>query len=64
MYKSKFAQTAALIYYFYGFPPHFYEHEFSNRDSPEIARRVAEVLPSISIDVEEIQRGFDWLYAW
>lgn len=48
-----------LIYDFYGFPPHFYEAQFPNRGSPQLAGRVMELLGQAGINSEGIRRGLD-----
>ncbi|KAI4596078.1 hypothetical protein KJ359_006372 [Pestalotiopsis sp. 9143b] len=57
--KINAAAEADIIYDFYGFPPHFYDREYPNRGSPEIAEKVAEKLESAGIEVERVERGLD-----
>lgn len=53
------AERADLIYDFYGFPPHYYEVEYPNRGSREVAESVIERLSNAGIGVERVQRGLD-----
>ena len=53
------AEQTDLIYDFYGFPPHYYEYEYPNKGSPEIAERVVERLAGAGIEVERVKRGLD-----
>ncbi|TKA72554.1 hypothetical protein B0A55_07753 [Friedmanniomyces simplex] len=49
----------ALIYDFYGFPPHYYKVEYPNRGSPELAACIVEKLESAGIEVDKTRRGLD-----
>lgn len=53
------AESMGLIYDFYGFPPHFYEFQFPNRGSPELANRIIELLGKSGIQAEGVRRGLD-----
>ncbi|EED12611.1 aromatic ring-opening dioxygenase LigB subunit, putative [Talaromyces stipitatus ATCC 10500] len=53
------AEKTDLIYDFYGFPPHYYEVEYPNRGSREVAEKVMERLSAKGIDVEPVKRGLD-----
>lgn len=48
-----------LIYDFYGFPPHYYEYDYPNRGSPEVAQQVIDKLSMAGMEVEEVRRGLD-----
>ena len=53
------AEDADIIYDFYGFPKHYYQYEFPNKGSPEVAERVIGKLESAGIEVERVKRGLD-----
>jgi hypothetical protein len=53
------AQKTDLIYDFFGFPPHFYEYEYPNRGSPDIAEKVIGKLNGAGIEVNRVKRGLD-----
>lgn len=53
------AESLPLIYDFYGFPPHFYEVQFPNRGSPELADRIIGMLSQAGIEAEGRRRGLD-----
>ena len=53
------AEQAGLIYDFSGFPKHFYEIEYPNKGSPEVAEKVIAKLSASGIQVEEVERGLD-----
>lgn len=53
------AEKTDLIYDFYGFPPHYYEYEYPNSGSREVALKVMEKLSAVGIDVEPVKRGLD-----
>lgn len=53
------AEQTDLIYDFYGFPPHYYEYDYPNKGSPEIAEKVIEKLAAAGIEVEKVKRGLD-----
>jgi len=57
--KINVAEQTDLIYDFYGFPPHYYEYEYPNRGSPEVAEKVIEKLAAAGIEVERVKRGLD-----
>ena len=53
------AENMGLIYDFYGFPPHFYEYQFPNKGSPELADKVLGLLKGAGIKGEGVRRGLD-----
>ncbi|KAI2780429.1 putative aromatic ring-opening dioxygenase LigB subunit [Daldinia loculata] len=53
------AKKTDLIYDFYGFPPHYYEYDYPNKGSPEVAEKVIEKLAGAGIEVERVKRGLD-----
>jgi 4,5-DOPA dioxygenase extradiol len=53
------AEKTDLIYDFYGFPPHYYEYDYPNKGSPELAGRIVERLSGAGIEVEKVKRGLD-----
>lgn len=53
------AEKTDLIYDFYNFPPHYYEFDYPNKGSPEIAEKVIEKLADANIKVEQVRRGLD-----
>jgi len=53
------AEQTDIIYDFYGFPPHYYEYEYPNKGSPEVAEKVIEKLAVAGIEVERVKRGLD-----
>lgn len=53
------AKNADLIYDFYGFPPHYYEVNYPNKGSPEVAEKVIGMLEGAGIEVERVRRGLD-----
>ena len=53
------AESMGLIYDFYGFPPHYYEFEYPNRGSPELAEKVINLLGNAGIKAEGVRRGLD-----
>lgn len=57
--KINVAEDADLIYDFYGLPRRYYEYEFPNRGSPEVAERVAGLLREGGVEVEGVERGLD-----
>ena len=57
--KINVAEETDLIYDFYGFPPHYYEYEYPNKGSGEIAENVIGKLAGAGIEVERVKRGLD-----
>jgi hypothetical protein len=57
--KINVAEQTDIIYDFYGFPPHFYEYEYPNKGSPEVAEKVIDKLAVAGIEVERVKRGLD-----
>ncbi|KAF7557730.1 hypothetical protein G7Z17_g418 [Cylindrodendrum hubeiense] len=57
--KINVAQNTDLIYDFYGFPPHYYEYDYPNKGSPEVAEKVIEKLSGAGIEAERVNRGLD-----
>ena len=53
------AEKTDLIYDFYGFPPHYYEYEYPNKGSREVAEKVIEELSNAGIGVDRVHRGLD-----
>lgn len=53
------AEDAELIYDFYGFPKSYYEVEYPNRGSREVAEKVMDKLERSGIEVEGVRRGLD-----
>ncbi|KAF2661992.1 putative aromatic ring-opening dioxygenase LigB subunit [Lophiostoma macrostomum CBS 122681] len=53
------AEKTDLIYDFYGFPPHYYEYDYPNKGSPELAEEVIHKLKASGIEVEGVKRGLD-----
>ncbi len=53
------AEKTDLIYDFYGFPPHYYEYEYPNKGSREVAEKVIEELSIAGIEVDRVHRGLD-----
>ena len=51
------AEQTDIIYDFYGFPPHYYEYEYPNKGSPEVAETVIEKLAVAGIEVKRVKRG-------
>jgi aromatic ring-opening dioxygenase catalytic subunit (LigB family) len=53
------AENTDLIYDFHGFPTHFYEYDYPNKGSPEIAETIVEKLSAAGIEVRKVRRGLD-----
>ncbi|KAJ4353768.1 uncharacterized protein N0V89_005498 [Didymosphaeria variabile] len=53
------AANTNIIYDFHGFPKHYYEFEYPNKGSPEIADKVAVLLGNHGVKVEKVKRGLD-----
>ncbi|KAJ4302973.1 hypothetical protein N0V90_001864 [Kalmusia sp. IMI 367209] len=53
------AEKTDIIYDFYGFPKHYYEYEYPNKGSPELADKVSGLLGSAGVKVEKVKRGLD-----
>ncbi|KAL1608177.1 hypothetical protein SLS60_003116 [Paraconiothyrium brasiliense] len=53
------AANTNIIYDFHGFPKHYYEFEYPNKGSPELADKVAIILGDHGIKVEKVKRGLD-----
>lgn len=53
------AENMGLIYDFYGFPAHYYEYQFPNKGSPELADKVLGLLKGAGIKGEGVRRGLD-----
>jgi hypothetical protein len=47
------AEQTDIIYDFYGFPPHYYEYEYPNKGSPEVAEKVIEKLALLELKLRE-----------
>jgi 4,5-DOPA dioxygenase extradiol len=57
--KVNVAQKTDIIYDYKGFPPHFYEFDYPNKGSPEVAEKVTEKLAGAGINIERVERGLD-----
>lgn len=57
--KINVARETDIIYDYEGFPPHYYEIDYPNEGSPEIAESVIEKLAGAGINVERVERGLD-----
>lgn len=53
------AEHTDLIYDFYNFPAHYYEYDYPNRGSREVAEKVIDRLTAAGIEVERVKRGLD-----
>ncbi|KAF2458238.1 aromatic ring-opening dioxygenase LigB subunit [Lineolata rhizophorae] len=53
------AEMTELIYDFYGFPDHYYEFEYPNVGSKDVAHKVMGKLSDAGIDVGPVHRGLD-----
>ncbi|OQO02283.1 hypothetical protein B0A48_11837 [Cryoendolithus antarcticus] len=53
------ATEQGLIYDYYGFPPHYYELQYPNVGSPELADKVLGMLGDAGIEAESARRGLD-----
>lgn len=53
------AEDAAIIYDFYGFPDKYYQVEYPNRGSKEVAEKVIGLLEGKGIEVDRVRRGLD-----
>jgi 4,5-DOPA dioxygenase extradiol len=59
MVEVNTATSMGLIYDFYGFPAHFYEHKYPNTGSPELAQHILETFEKNGIKAEGVRRGLD-----
>jgi 4,5-DOPA dioxygenase extradiol len=57
--KVNVGEHVDIIYDFYGFPAHYYEHRFPNKGSEEVAERVMGLLGGARIKTEGVERGLD-----
>jgi len=57
--KINVAEQTDLIYDFNGFPPHYYEYDYPNKGSPNVAEKVIDKLAGAGIEVERVKRGLD-----
>ena len=57
--KINVAEQTDLIYDFHGFPPHYYEYDYPNKGSPEVAEKAIKKLAAVGIEVERVKRGLD-----
>ena len=48
-----------LLYDFYGFPKHYYLEKYPNRGSPQLAKRVMQLLTEAGIEAVPADRGLD-----
>jgi 4,5-DOPA dioxygenase extradiol len=53
------AERTDIICDFHGFPPHYYQYQYPNKGSPEVAEKVAQRLEGVGIEVERVERGLD-----
>lgn len=53
------AESQGLIYDYYGFPAHYYEFQYPNKGSPELAEKVLGLLKDAGIKAEGVRRGLD-----
>jgi len=53
------SEEEPLLYDFYGFPRHYYAEKFPNKGSPELAKKVTQVLHENGIKTQEAERGLD-----
>lgn len=53
------SENEPLLYDFYGFPKHYYMEKFPNKGSPQLARRVMELLGEAGIQAVPEERGLD-----
>ncbi|KAK0326239.1 hypothetical protein LTR82_002985 [Friedmanniomyces endolithicus] len=53
------AETMGLIYDFYGFPAHYYEMQYPNTGSPELATKLLKLFNDAGIKAEGVRRGLD-----
>ncbi|KAI0838155.1 LigB-domain-containing protein [Hypoxylon sp. FL0890] len=53
------AEHTDLIYDFYGFPPEFYQAQYPNRGSPELASNIIDLLTKAGIKAKGVTRGLD-----
>jgi len=51
------SEKEPLLYDFYGFPRHYYSEKFSNKGSPELAKRVMELLSESGIRTQAAETG-------
>jgi 4,5-DOPA dioxygenase extradiol len=52
-------ETVPLVYDFWGFPQHYYETTYTAPGAPELARRIAALMPDTEPVVEQPDRGLD-----
>ncbi|KAI0125290.1 Extradiol ring-cleavage dioxygenase, class III enzyme, subunit B [Xylariales sp. AK1849] len=53
------AENTDLIYDFYGFPAHYYEAQYPNKGSPELAHKIMGLLSDLGIKNKGTTRGLD-----
>ncbi|TKA71785.1 hypothetical protein B0A55_04305 [Friedmanniomyces simplex] len=53
------AESMGLIYDFYGFPAHYYEMQYPNQGSPQLAERLLKLFSNAGIKAEGVRRGLD-----
>ncbi|KAL4958171.1 Extradiol ring-cleavage dioxygenase, class III enzyme, subunit B [Aspergillus filifer] len=53
------AEITDLIYDFYGFPSHYYEEQYPNVGSRDVANRVLDLFKQAGIKAEGVKRGLD-----
>jgi len=57
--KVNTAESAELIYDFYGFPSHYYKEKYPNVGSKEIAQKVINAIQDAGMKAEGVTRGLD-----
>ncbi|KAL2059490.1 hypothetical protein ABVK25_000783 [Lepraria finkii] len=53
------SEQEPLLYDFYGFPKHYYLEKYPNRGSPQLAKRVMQLLTEAGIEAVPTDRGLD-----
>jgi len=53
------AESMGLMYDYYGFPAHYYEVQYPNQGSPQLAERLLELFKAKGIKAEGVRRGLD-----
>ncbi|KAI1772760.1 LigB-domain-containing protein [Hypoxylon cercidicola] len=57
--EVNYAEKTDLIYDFYGFPPEYYEAQYPNRGSPQLASKILDLLTKAGIKARGVKRGLD-----
>ncbi|KAI6089644.1 LigB-domain-containing protein [Hypoxylon rubiginosum] len=53
------AEHTDLIYDFYGFPPEYYQAQYPNKGSPQLASKILDLLTKAGIKAKGVTRGLD-----